>query len=234
MGSPLPVLGQNSVIIFSDIINSPGTYEVYADIDTSAVDSSTITLDVNLIASSQTAGYMLMIDSIGQTMTINNPPNPGNGTGGPCIMTVSEHPTSPYLYKGNKVCLTAFKVQASNCSLSLNSLQLEIFGGALCTDMMNLEVIQNANGPVVGSQGVMSFNQTIPLSAAVSANQTDTFFIYGHLSPNALSDITRTYEPKITLLATDSLGNPKTAVLTMATNGSKMHRHRLLTLKKIS
>ncbi len=219
LGSLLPLLGQNSVVIFTDIISTPVTYDVYADIDTTATDSSKIILDVNLIASSQTPGYALMIDSIGQTMTIHNPTTPGSGTGGPCAMSATEQQTNPWLYRGHNVCLTAFKVQASNCSLNLNSAQLEIFGTAFYGDMTNLEVKQN-NNVTVGTQSVMSFNQTIPLSATVAANQSDTFYIWGNLSANALTD-NRTYEPKITLSATDSLGNPKTIILTMATKWVK-------------
>lgn len=218
LGSTLPVMGVNSVILFTDNITGSTVYDIYADVDTTAADSSNIILDFNLIASSPTAGYMIWVDSIGQTITINNPTTPG-GIGGPCTMAVTEHPTSQWLYRGQNVCLTAFKVTPANCSLTLNSLQLEIFGTALCSDMTNLEVRKN-NTTVVGTQGVMSFNQTIPLSGTISANQTDTFFIWGDLHPNALTD-SRTFEPKITLSVTDSLGNPKTVVLTMATKWVK-------------
>ncbi len=207
LGATIPVLGVNSVVLFSDNITGVTTYGIYADIDTSAVDSSTVIMDFNIIATSPTPGYFLLIDSIGQTMTIDNPA--GIPTG-PCSMTVTPLlPSNPTLPVGTDTCFGAIIVKANNCDIQINSIWFGVYGTALVSDATQTVLRKNTGQPITWPIGTMYYYQTIPMSETILANTADTFYVDAHLAANAL--LGRTFQLHFAVDASEVLtSNPQT------------------------
>lgn len=212
LGATIPVLGVNSVVLFSDNITGVTTYDIYADIDTSAVDSSTVIMDFNIIATSPTPGYFLLVDSIGQTMTIDNPVGIPIG---PCMTATPEVPTNTLLPRGTNVCLGAVLVSTLNCPIQVNSIQFGVYGTAATNYMGNVIIMKNNITPVGWAIPTMSFFNTVSMNENIPANSSDTFFVTGDLSALALLD-NRTYKLDIVVNATDSSGNTYVSSILLA------------------
>ncbi len=207
VGSPIAVFANNNATVFTNALSGMTLYNQYADIDTTAADSTTIIMDFNLAATSPTAGYFIIQDSIGQTITIDNPPGP---IVGPCSMTVTPLlPSNPTLPVGTDTCFGAIIVKANNCDIKVNSIWFGVYGTALVSDATQTVLRKNKVQPITWPIGTMYYYQTVPMSETILANTADTFYVDAHLATNAL--LGRTFQLHFAVDASEVLtGNPQT------------------------
>jgi hypothetical protein len=140
-GSPITVLGTSSPIVFT-LTLPPGTtnLNIYSDVDSNAVDSSTIQLSTvfNVIGP---ADAVIMADTLGQIMTIDKPTT----TTGTCTTNINEVLTSNNIYVGATEYLGAFKFESVNCNHTITNMKFEMIGTGNVSKCLQAEVYDRNN-----------------------------------------------------------------------------------------
>jgi hypothetical protein len=180
----------NSAVVFSDVLSQGTTnYKIIGDINSSAVDLSTVQMDFNLVVNAP-AGATITVDSLGQIMTIDNPVTV-------CTTNVTENPTPIYIYPGILNTIGSFAIDNS-CPFKMDSIKVEIVGTGNPNKCTNLKIVRKNTSTQFGNTiSTASFVNTFTNVSNLINNQYDTFSVVTNLVNTAI--VGATYQPYITI-----------------------------------
>ncbi len=219
LGTTSVMTSNTLVTVNQSLPQSPVLCKIFADLSSNISDGDSIKIAMRPFAgfSPTTGAPIYTSKAIGPKMVVDNPPI------GPCTMIVSELPTSNTISVGTTFCLGKIQVADSACSITVDSLKLEVFGTAFYGNVGPIYIIRNFTFLANTITSVLSYTQTLYLGDPISGS-SDTFAINGTLNIGAMNDIGQTFEFVITVYGHDASGikitsiNLDTKTIVAATN----------------